>query len=73
MSSAKGVSVVYLSLIPLPDLVNKDKELGSLLKDFHEALSSGLFVLVALHLGAALKHHFIDKDGTLRRMLPSRN
>ena len=73
MSSAKGVSVVYLSLIPLPDLVNKDKELGSLLKDIHEALSSGLLVLVALHLGAALKHHFIDKDGTLRRMLPSRN
>ena len=73
MSSAKGVSVVYLSLIPLPDLVGKNKELGSLLKDFHEALSTGLIVLVALHLGAALKHHFIDKDGTLRRMLPTRN
>ena len=73
MSSAKGVSVVYLSLIPLPDLVDKNKELGSLLKDFHEALSTGLIVLVALHLAAAIKHHVIDKDATLRRMLPGRS
>ena len=63
----------YLSLVPLPDLVDKNKELGSLLKEFHEALSTGLFVLVALHLAAAIKHHVIDKDGTLRRMLPGRN
>ena len=72
MSSAKGFPVVYLGIVPLPDLVGKDKELGNFLKDVHEALSTGLALLVVLHLGAAVKHHVIDKDGTLRRMLPGR-
>lgn len=68
MSSAKGFPVVYLGIVPLPDLVGKDKEFGNFLKDVHEALSSGLALLVVLHLGAAVKHHLIDKDGTLHRM-----
>lgn len=72
MSSAKGFPVVYLNFIALPDLVTKDKELGNLLKDVHEALSTGLILLVGLHLAAAIKHHVVDKDGTLRRMLISR-
>jgi cytochrome b561 len=72
MSSAKGFPVVYLGYLPLPDLVGKNKELGDLFKDLHEAASTGLILLVGLHLAAALKHHIIDKDGTLRRMLPSR-
>lgn len=70
MSSAKGFPVVYLGIMPLPDLVGKDKEFGNFLKDVHEALSTGLALLVILHLGAAVKHHLIDKDGTLHRMWP---
>lgn len=73
MSSAKGFPVMYLNMLPLPDLVSKNKELGDLLKDAHEALSTGLILLVGLHVAAAIKHHVIDKDGTLRRMLFSRN
>ncbi|MDD2776843.1 MAG: cytochrome b [Gallionella sp.] len=70
MSSAKGIPVVYFELWQLPDLVSKNKELGDLLKELHEGLNIGLLVLVALHIAAALKHHLIDKDSTLRRMLP---
>lgn len=70
MSSAKGVPVVYLGLVPLPDLVNKDKALGDLLEEVHESLNFGLLMLVGMHIAAALKHHFIDHDATLRRMLP---
>jgi cytochrome b561 len=70
MSSAKGFPVVYLGLIQLPDLVEKSKELGDILRDVHGGLNFGLMVLVALHVAAAIKHHVVDKDATLRRMSP---
>ncbi|MDD5181094.1 MAG: cytochrome b [Gallionellaceae bacterium] len=70
MSSAKGVPVVYLGLVQLPDLVGKDKALGDRLQEIHEALDFGLLALVGMHVAAAIKHHFIDKDTTLLRMLP---
>lgn len=70
MSSAKGVPVVYLGLLQLPDLVNKDKALGEFLTMVHQAFVFGLMGLVGMHAAAALKHHFIDHDATLRRMLP---
>lgn len=70
MSSALGVSVVWFGVLPLPDLVGKDKELGELLKIVHEGFNYTLLALVALHVAGALKHQFIDRDGTLARMLP---
>jgi len=69
-SSAAGVPTVYLGLIPLPDLLGKDKPLSRFLEEVHEILNDGLAVMVAIHVAAALKHHFIDRDGVLRRMLP---
>ncbi|WP_226642616.1 cytochrome b [Microbulbifer variabilis] len=44
---------------------NQEDIAGSL----HEILAWTLIVLVSLHALAALKHHFIDRDATLRRML----
>jgi cytochrome b561 len=70
MSSAKGVPVVYFGLVALPDLVSKDKALGNLLETLHASLNYALLSLVFLHVAAALKHHFLDKDDTLARMLP---
>ncbi len=70
MSSAKGVPVVYFGLVQLPDLVSKDKAIGQLLENIHAALNYALLGLVLLHVAAALKHHFLDKDDTLARMLP---
>jgi len=70
MSSAKGFPVVYLGLVQLPDLVGKNVELAELFKGVHQVLNFGLLALVGLHVAAALKHHFIDRDATLRRMLP---
>ena len=70
MSSAKGVPTVYFGVLPLPDLLAKDKALGETLQEVHEALAYGLAFLVALHVAAALKHHFVDRDGLLARMLP---
>lgn len=70
MSSAKGVQTVWFGVLPLPDLIGKDKELDALLKEVHEGLNLILIAIVLGHIAAALKHHLIDKDSTLSRMLP---
>jgi cytochrome b561 len=69
---AAGYPVVYLGLYELPSLIAPNPELKPLLKDLHEALTTAILVVVALHLAAALKHHFIDKDGIFQRMLPGK-
>jgi cytochrome b561 len=71
-SSAAGFPVVVFGVLPLPDFVPVDRALADLLKESHEALASALALLVVVHVGAALKHHFIDRDGLLRRMWPAR-
>jgi cytochrome b561 len=69
-SSAAGVPTVYLGLWQLPDLVAKDKALADLLRLAHVALNFILLALVVAHVAAALKHHFVDRDGLLARMRP---
>jgi cytochrome b561 len=68
-SNATGYPVVYLGLWRLPDLVGRDKALAGMLHERHEQLGLLLLLLVVLHAVAAFKHHFIDRDDTLRRML----
>ncbi len=68
MSSAKGFQTVWFGLLPIPDLVGKDKELGDLLQQVHQALNLLLMLTLAGHVAAALWHHLVLKDDTLRRM-----
>ena len=70
MSSAKGFQTVYFGVLPIPDLIEKNRELGHLLAEVHETLSWLFIILLVGHIAAALKHHFIDKDDILIRMLP---
>ncbi len=70
MSSAKGVQTVYFGLWPIPDLLPKDKVLGDTLHEVHETLNWILALVVSGHALVALKHHFVDHDAVLRRMLP---
>jgi cytochrome b561 len=68
-SSAAGVPVVWFGVWPLPDLMARDKELADLvLKPLHKTAAYTLAALVLLHTGAALKHHFVNRDGLLSRM-----
>jgi cytochrome b561 len=73
MGSAKGFQTVWFGLLPLPDLLAKDAALGDRLKDVHEALNFTFLGLVIVHTGAALKHHFIDRNDVLTRILPLKN
>lgn len=70
-SSAAGFSVVLFGVLPLPDLLPKDKALAELVKPWHAVGAFSLCALIALHLAAALKHQFVDKDGLMRRMWPA--
>ena len=70
MSSAKGFQTVYFGVLPIPDLLDKNKEIGDLLALVHKSLNLLFVAVLAGHIGAALKHHFIDKDNILTRMLP---
>ena len=70
MSSAKGFPVVFLGVLPLPDLVGKNKELGDLFTAAHEVLNYTLLALVGQHNAAALKHHINDRHRTLTRKHP---
>lgn len=69
-SSAKGFPIVWFGVLPLPDLLPVNKELADSIKEMHALAAWGLMGLVALHVGAALKHQFIDRDGLLDRMRP---
>ena len=71
MSSAKGVQTVWFGLLPLPDLLSRDKALGSQLEVLHGAFAMGLVVLAGVHIAAALYHYFVRKDDILQRMLPA--
>jgi cytochrome b561 len=69
-SSAAGVQVVYLGVLPLPTIIGPDHALKALLRTVHVVLNYTLLVLVAMHVLAALKHQFIERDGLLARMIP---
>jgi len=69
-SLAAGVPIVYLGIIPLPVLIEPNEEWKMILKQVHYFLNMTLLALVVLHVAAALKHHFIDRDNVLKRMLP---
>ena len=70
MSSAKGVPTVYFGVLPIPDLIAKDKAIGDLLAVVHRSLAFGLAALVGLHVAAAIKHQLMDRDGVMGRMVP---
>ena len=70
MSSARSFSVSYFGLFTLPDLIEPNRPAYERLHDFHELMASTLAVLAIIHIAAALKHHFFDRDDVLRRMLP---
>jgi cytochrome b561 len=69
-NSAAGFPLKYFGLFKLPKLSGFDPHLKELAGDAHETFFYILALLMLLHAGAALKHHYLDKDSTLTRMLP---
>jgi cytochrome b561 len=70
MSSAKKFSVSWFGLFTWPDLIGKSESAFEMLRTTHHGLGLVLFSIAVLHILAALKHHFLNKDDVLLRMLP---
>lgn len=66
-----GAPVSIFGLFNVPALpVSSDKATTGLYHELHEVLANLMIALFVLHVGAVIKHVHIDKDGTLRRMVP---
>ena len=70
LSSASNYPVSWFGLVQLPDLVAPNRDLHERLEEVHEVLAWTLASVAFVHIAAALKHHFFDRDDVLRRMLP---
>jgi cytochrome b561 len=70
MSSAKNYSVSWFGVFTWPNLIGKDEAAFELLRSTHHVLSDILLAIAILHILAAFKHHFWNKDDVLVRMLP---
>lgn len=69
--SASGKPVPFFGL-ELPALIAESKANAKLIKDVHETIATAGYFLVGLHAAAALFHHYVVRDDTLKRMLPFR-
>lgn len=69
MSSAGGFPVPFFGLFDLPDLIAHSDRLFQVFIQVHKWLGFGLIAFLSVHVGAALWHHFVIKDATLKKML----
>jgi len=67
--SAQGKSIPFFGM-QLPQLVAENSSLADWAEDIHEAFGSVGYALIGVHAAAALFHHYLIRDNTLRRMLP---
>ncbi len=68
ISTADGRSVDVFNLFSIPATISDIDQQEDIAGQVHLVLAIILMVLVSIHALAAIKHHFIDKDRTLRRM-----
>lgn len=70
MSSARNYPVSWFGQFQWPDLVAPSQELYRQMNELHHVLFTVLASVALLHVAGALKHHFIDRNEVLKRMLP---
>lgn len=72
VNSAANIPFRILWLIPLPAIMEPDKAMADAAARTHFVLGIALSLLLAVHIGAALRHHFLKHNNVLVRMLPGR-
>lgn len=68
-TNAWGFPLSWFGLIPLPDPIGRHETLAPIFSTLHFWMALAMGALLFAHIGAALFHHVIRKDDTLRRML----
>ncbi|MBV8801739.1 MAG: cytochrome b [Gammaproteobacteria bacterium] len=69
VSSAAGISISFFGWFVFPDFVSANEEVRILFTAIHKWIAYLLIAVLCLHIAAALKHHYLNKDDILRRML----
>jgi cytochrome b561 len=70
MLSAAGKTIPFFGL-QWPALIGESKNVAEFIKEIHETGGTVGYFLIGFHAAAALFHHYVLHDGTLRRMLPN--
>lgn len=70
ITSAAGLPVSLFGWVTFPNLISPNADARIFFAEIHEWLAYGLIATICVHIGAALKHHFINKDNVLKGMLP---
>ena len=70
MVSAEGMPVTLLGGLRLPAIVPQNLELFALLRNVHGYLAYAFFAVILLHIGAALFHALVRRDGVFQAMAP---
>jgi cytochrome b561 len=70
-SNAANFPIVLWGVLPLPPLIGPDERLSEILLQAHHIGAFLFTTVVAVHVGAALRHHLLLHDDVLRRMLPA--
>lgn len=69
--SSPRITTKVFDVLKVPDLpLPRSEAMEALTKNIHEYAAYLLIALLVLHIGAALKHHFVNKDDVLSRMVP---
>lgn len=68
-ASARGWSLTFFGLLPLPALVAQGSSTGRAIGEIHESIVWVLLAVIAIHLLAALMHAFVYRDRVMQRML----
>jgi cytochrome b561 len=68
ITSAANIPTKLFWLIELPAITGPDPALKSLAAEVHEICVAMLIIILVVHIGAALRHHFMLRDSTLKRM-----
>lgn len=71
--AARGRPITVFGLFDLPHIVPRSFDLSANAQTLHYYAQFALYALLLLHVGAALYHRFILKDGILDRMLWQRH
>lgn len=67
---ARGDTLSFFGIFTIPAPFAADRPFAQQVQEIHAFLANAIIILAAFHAVAALWHHFIRRDGVLRRMLP---
>lgn len=73
IASASGIPFRIFWRIPLPSIADVDKQVADAAASVHFALLVLLLAVLVIHIGAALRHHYVKRNDVLLRMLPFRH